>query len=182
MTLALTLFLYRFLGYTLNRVTLFALVFVGRARKRKFGITLPPLSFDLGKAAFFSALLLAYVLVVNRAFDPAAEANTRGIPFLVVILGVIGVLMSYISSHTRFGRHAYAIGAQSWRIANDFFAEPVDAGTWRWRGHSTAAGAPSPLRTRVGTCRPRRPMSSPGHSTTSRTGSRRRPRWRRSGC
>ena len=30
-------------------------------------------------------------------------------------------------------RHAYAIGAQSWRIANDFFAEPLDAETWRWR-------------------------------------------------
>ena len=30
-------------------------------------------------------------------------------------------------------RHAYAIGAPAWRIANDFFAEPVDAGHWRWR-------------------------------------------------
>jgi len=30
-------------------------------------------------------------------------------------------------------RHAYAIGAQSWRIANDFFAERIDADTWRWR-------------------------------------------------
>lgn len=30
-------------------------------------------------------------------------------------------------------RHAYAIGAQSWRIGCDFFAEPVDASHWRWR-------------------------------------------------
>ncbi len=30
-------------------------------------------------------------------------------------------------------RHAYAIGASSWRIANDFFAEPLDDGHWRWR-------------------------------------------------
>ncbi len=30
-------------------------------------------------------------------------------------------------------RHAYAIGAPSWRIANDFFAEPIDAMHWRWR-------------------------------------------------
>ena len=30
-------------------------------------------------------------------------------------------------------RHAYAIGAPAWRIANDFFAEPVDASHWRWR-------------------------------------------------
>lgn len=30
-------------------------------------------------------------------------------------------------------RHAYAIGAPAWRIANDFFAEPLDASHWRWR-------------------------------------------------
>ena len=30
-------------------------------------------------------------------------------------------------------RHAYAIGAPAWRIANDFFAEPIDAAHWRWR-------------------------------------------------
>ena len=30
-------------------------------------------------------------------------------------------------------RHAYGIGASSWRIANDFFAEPIEATRWRWR-------------------------------------------------
>ena len=30
-------------------------------------------------------------------------------------------------------RHAYAIGAQSWRIGCDFFAEPVDRSQWCWR-------------------------------------------------
>ncbi|MBE2211410.1 MAG: bifunctional tetrahydrofolate synthase/dihydrofolate synthase [Xanthomonadaceae bacterium] len=30
-------------------------------------------------------------------------------------------------------RHAYAIGASSWRIANDFFAEVIDDAHWRWR-------------------------------------------------
>ena len=30
-------------------------------------------------------------------------------------------------------RHAYAIGAPAWRIANDFFADPVDVAHWRWR-------------------------------------------------
>jgi D-xylose transport system permease protein len=55
-------------------------------------------------------LVLAYVLVVNRAFDPTAEPGTRGVPFLVLVLALIGVLMSYVSTRTRFGRHAYAIG------------------------------------------------------------------------
>ncbi|MGY0503710.1 bifunctional tetrahydrofolate synthase/dihydrofolate synthase [Luteimonas sp. e5] len=30
-------------------------------------------------------------------------------------------------------RHAYAIGASSWRIGSDFFAEPLDAAHWRYR-------------------------------------------------
>ena len=41
-------------------------------------------------------------------------------------------------------RHAYAIGAQAWRIANDFFAEPLDAGTWRWREVGFSMQLPMP--------------------------------------
>ncbi|MDO5506489.1 MAG: folylpolyglutamate synthase/dihydrofolate synthase family protein [Pseudoxanthomonas suwonensis] len=41
-------------------------------------------------------------------------------------------------------RHAYAIGAPSWRIANDFFAEPVDASHWRWRDVGFEAVLPRP--------------------------------------
>ncbi len=41
-------------------------------------------------------------------------------------------------------RHAYAIGAPAWRIANDFFAEPLDATTWRWREVGFAMDLPRP--------------------------------------
>ena len=41
-------------------------------------------------------------------------------------------------------RHAYAIGAQAWRIANDFFAESLDAGTWRWREVGFSMTLPMP--------------------------------------
>ena len=41
-------------------------------------------------------------------------------------------------------RHAYAIGAQAWRIGSDFFAEPVDAGTWRWRDVGFSMTLPMP--------------------------------------
>ena len=47
-------------------------------------------------------------------------------------------------------RHAYAIGAQAWRIGSDFFAEPVDAGTWRWREVGFSMTLPMPaLESRV---------------------------------
>ena len=47
-------------------------------------------------------------------------------------------------------RHAYAIGAQAWRIGSDFFAEQVDAGTWRWREVGFSMTLPMPaLESRV---------------------------------
>jgi len=89
---------------------LFTLIFTNRARKQKYGIELQPLALDLAKAGFFTLLVLGYVLVVNRVFDPTADPAVRGVPFLVVLLAIIGVLMSYISTNTRFGRYTYAIG------------------------------------------------------------------------
>ena len=54
-------------------------------------------------------------------------------------------------------RHAYAIGAQAWRIANDFFAEPIDAVSWRWRevGHAMTLPRPAldaPVQLRNAAC------------------------------
>ena len=41
-------------------------------------------------------------------------------------------------------RHAYAIGAPAWRIANDFFAEPVAADRWCWREVGFSMELPMP--------------------------------------
>ena len=42
-------------------------------------------------------------------------------------------------------RHAYAIGAPAWRIANDFFAEPIDADSWQWREVGFSMQLPMPV-------------------------------------
>jgi dihydrofolate synthase/folylpolyglutamate synthase len=42
-------------------------------------------------------------------------------------------------------RHAYAIGAPAWRIANDFFAELVDDAHWRWRDVGCELLLPLPM-------------------------------------
>jgi D-xylose transport system permease protein len=91
-------------------VVLFTMVFRSRARKQKYGIEMSHIALDLAKAGFFTLLVLGYVLVVNRVTDPTADPSIRGVPFLVVILALIGVLMAYVSTNTRFGRYAYAIG------------------------------------------------------------------------
>ncbi|HEX7625137.1 MAG TPA: hypothetical protein VF400_16285 [Anaeromyxobacteraceae bacterium] len=100
-------------GYVLAvliAAALLARVYTARARKRKYGVELGSLTLELLRAAVFSLLVFGYVIVVNRAFDREAEVSTRGVPLLVLILGAIALLMSYISRNTRFGRYAYGIG------------------------------------------------------------------------
>lgn len=41
-------------------------------------------------------------------------------------------------------RHAYAIGASSWRIGSDFFAEPIDDQHWRWHEVGCELSLPMP--------------------------------------
>jgi len=99
-------------GYLLAALVAAALVlrvFLARASKRKHEIAQGSPTVDLLKAALLALPVVAYVVVVNRAFDADAE-NVRGIPILVVIMGLIAVLMGYVSTRTRLGRYAYAIG------------------------------------------------------------------------
>jgi D-xylose transport system permease protein len=91
-------------------VVMFLMLFQARSRKQKYGIKLQSLPWELIRTAIFAFLILAYVSIVNRTFDPSADASIKGVPFLVVLLGAIAVLMSYVSMNTRFGRYAYAIG------------------------------------------------------------------------
>ncbi len=103
------------MGYAiaaLITVVMFLALFQARSRKQKFGIKLQSLTWELVRTAIFSILIWAYVLIVNRVFEPSASADSslRGVPFLVVLFAVISLLMHYISVNTRFGRYAYAIG------------------------------------------------------------------------
>jgi D-xylose transport system permease protein len=83
---------------------MFLLMFRGRSNKQKYGFPLPSLGWDVAKTSFYSLLLLIYVAVVN-SYDVAP-----GIPNPVLLLGLVAVVMTYMSNNTRFGRYAYAIG------------------------------------------------------------------------
>ena len=91
-------------------VTLFVRVFTSRARKAKHGTTLGSLPLELLGAALPSTLAFAYVLIVNRTFDLSADPDVKGVPLLAAILGVVVVLMGFISKNIPFGRYVYAIG------------------------------------------------------------------------
>lgn len=80
---------------------LFYTMFNSRRKKVKYGFELSPLYLDLLKTAFFSALIVVYVYLVNLF---------KGVQVPVLVLAVVAVVMAYVSDNTRFGRYAYAIG------------------------------------------------------------------------
>lgn len=80
---------------------LFFNMFSSRMRKRKYGFEVPSFNIDLLGVTFLSALIIAYVFIVNRY---------NGIQMPVLLLAVTALIMAYMSNNTRFGRYAYAIG------------------------------------------------------------------------
>jgi D-xylose transport system permease protein len=82
-------------------VLLFVLMFRDRQTKVKYGFKLKPIFQDILKVVFFAALVLLYVFIVNKF---------RGIQVPVLILAMTVIVVSYISTNTRFGRYAYALG------------------------------------------------------------------------
>jgi D-xylose transport system permease protein len=82
-------------------VILFIVMFLNRRTKTKYGFKLKPIYQDILRTAFFSILILLYVFIVNIY---------SGVPIPVLILAFTVIIVSYISTNTRFGRYAYAIG------------------------------------------------------------------------
>ncbi len=72
-----------------------------RQNKVKYGFELRPLWQDLLRTVLFSTLVLVYVGMV---------VQYNGIPVPVLLLAATAVIVSYVSTNTRFGRYAYAIG------------------------------------------------------------------------
>lgn len=54
------------------------------------------------------------------------------------------LVLGEIDSPSSVLRHAYAIGANALRFGSDFFAEPVDENTWRWREVGAELELPNP--------------------------------------
>ncbi len=83
---------------------IFAGYFLRRKNQRTYGFDLEPVRNTIIKAAFFSAIAIAFVAIMN---------SYRGIPIPALILVVSAIAVSYISTNTRFGRYTYAIGGNA---------------------------------------------------------------------
>ena len=80
---------------------LFFMMFRNRRTKIKYGFENKPMTQDVLQTAAFSLLVLVYVFLVNRY---------HGVQVPVLLLAVTVIIVSYVSTNTRFGRYAYAIG------------------------------------------------------------------------
>jgi D-xylose transport system permease protein len=80
---------------------LFFSMFRSRQRKRRYNFELSPLALDIAKTTLYAVLTVGYVYIVNQY---------KGVQAPVLLLGLVVLAVSYMSSNTRFGRYAYAIG------------------------------------------------------------------------
>jgi D-xylose transport system permease protein len=85
----------------LAAAALFYSMFSSRQKKDEYGFEVPPFYLDLAKTILLVALVVIYVYIVNLY---------NGIQIPVLLLAIVVGAMSYISTNTRFGRYAYAIG------------------------------------------------------------------------
>jgi D-xylose transport system permease protein len=91
-------------GYILAAITsgvIFLIVFSTRARQKKYGLEPAPLWRDFLFAGLGTAGVFVFVIIMNFY---------RGLQAPVLLLAVTAVVMTYISTSTRFGRYSYAIG------------------------------------------------------------------------
>ncbi len=76
-------------------------MFLARNQKRRYGFTPIKLSLDLAKTILFASLVIFYVYMVNQF---------NGVQVPVLLMAIVALVMSYLSTNTPFGRHAYALG------------------------------------------------------------------------
>lgn len=72
-----------------------------RRNRKKYGFEVPRLSLEIGKTAAVCIviLIISYMLL-----------SYKGIPFALIVLGVLATVFSFVASNTPFGRSVYAIG------------------------------------------------------------------------
>jgi D-xylose transport system permease protein len=82
-------------------IWLFYAMITNRQKKEKYGFDLTPLYIDVLKSVLMAGAVAAYVAMVNQY---------NGVQIPVLLLAVVALIVSYMSTNTRFGRYAYAIG------------------------------------------------------------------------
>jgi D-xylose transport system permease protein len=86
-----------------------AVILDARARRKRLGLAPRPLAVDLTVVGLFTLAVIAFVMTMNSYLHPIRK-TPMGIPIPVLILSVVVVLVSAMSTMTKFGRYIYGIG------------------------------------------------------------------------
>ena len=80
-----------------------------RRSQRSHGLLVAPLFMTVLRLVVLSLaiLLVTFVLSMNT---PGATPVLRGTPFLLILLGALIMVYSFVTTRTVFGRHVYAVG------------------------------------------------------------------------
>jgi D-xylose transport system permease protein len=81
-------------------------------RRRRNGLSAPPLSVTILKLAAAAAVGLALVLVLNHNRS-SGVIPLEGVPWVVPIVLVLTLLLSVLLGRTKFGRYMYAVGGNA---------------------------------------------------------------------
>ena len=73
-------------------------------RRRQAGLENAPWLFVIGRMVVVAASAVVVVVVAN---------NSRGLPYVTLIMLAAYVFWTFVSQRTRFGRHVYAVGANA---------------------------------------------------------------------
>ncbi|GAA1820730.1 ABC transporter permease [Planosporangium flavigriseum] len=84
---------------------------VRRRNRAGRGLAADPLSVVAVRVGTLAVIggAAVYVLNLERSINPIA-ASVRGVPVIVLILGLIAVLWTFVLNRTAYGRHVYAVG------------------------------------------------------------------------
>lgn len=77
------------------------------------GLHHAPLGVVVARIACVAAVTLGvtYLLSLNRSVNPSVEI--RGIPYVLPMVGVLLVVLTFVLTRTAYGRHVYAVGGNA---------------------------------------------------------------------
>ena len=91
-------------------------VWLSYRSERKHGLNRSSLWMKIGLAAFYSAVIIGFLLIFNSnnvKFPTNPEENDKSIPVPVLILLFFAIVFHFIATKTVFGRRIFAIGGNS---------------------------------------------------------------------
>jgi len=82
-------------------------------RKVTLGLDHPPVGVVAARVAVVAAVSLGVTSLLNVNRSVNADVEIRGVPYVLPLVGVLLIVLTFILNRTRYGRHIYAVGGNA---------------------------------------------------------------------